>query len=88
MKRFAVGAALAALVASPAFAQKMPGAYMAYGPVTPFGAPGDFMNPARAAAVNQCSREESKYKQTTWAFEQSPSTAPAWDSTARWNDGT
>jgi hypothetical protein len=66
MKRIAVGAALAALVASLAFTQKMPGAHTAHGPVAPFGAPGDYMNPGRAAAVSHCSREESKYKQTTW----------------------
>jgi hypothetical protein len=63
MKMLVLGVALAALVASPAFAQ-----YTAYGAVTPFGSPPFVQGgaKARAAAIRQCSAVAAKYTEYTW----------------------
>jgi len=66
---FVLGLALSA-IATPSFAQRS----------EHNGAGG-----ARARAIEECSREASKYKETTWGVQESPSTAPAWERTARRN---
>jgi hypothetical protein len=82
MRIFVIGAALAALAASSAFAQS-PGReayprgafespYGAYSAVTPFGSPSldvknaDHVSAARAAALRACSAVASRYTEYTW----------------------
>ena len=79
MKMPFVCAALATLVASPAFAQSgfgpfMPNSpypYAAYGAVTPYGVPDSVRktgtaSSARAAAMRRCSNAASKYTEHSW----------------------
>jgi hypothetical protein len=67
MKRLIAGAALATLIASPAFAQ-----YRAYGAVTPFGSPTfvQVVAKARAAAIRQCSAVAARYPEYLWGDEE------------------
>jgi hypothetical protein len=71
MKMLVVGAALATLVASPAFAQSYGaprGAYTLYNAVTPFGSPTLVQNggSGRGASIRQCSDRAAQYKEYTW----------------------
>jgi hypothetical protein len=82
MKLLVVCAALAGLVASPAFAQShsrevhpsgvLQSPYGAYNAVTPFGSPSldlkraDHVDAARAAAIRACSAQALPYKEYTW----------------------
>ena len=70
MKTYMMAAALAVLVAAPAFAQTggpRTGAqpFQAFGAVTPFGVPGQMhMDAARQAAIRECNAAAAKWYPT------------------------